>query len=52
MDRRRFLAAGATAAVLPTLAGAKTKRDAAGDATSTSTRVDFTTDGLALSPRE
>jgi threonine aldolase len=50
MDRRRFLAAGAAAAVSPTLAAADAPGAVA--AASPAARVDFTTDGLALTPRE
>ena len=53
MDRRAFLAAGSTAALLPALAAGATPP--AGATTPTPglfTTVKFTTDGLSLSPRE
>ncbi|GHA82010.1 threonine aldolase family protein [Cognatilysobacter bugurensis] len=55
MDRRRFLAASAAATSAPWLGGAPLPVAHAAPAhapSSASTRVDFTTDGLALDPRE
>ena len=53
MDRRAFLAAGGTAALLPTLAvGATMPSPVDAVEPGLFSTVRFTTDGLSLSPRE
>ncbi len=52
MDRRDFLAAGGLAAALPMLAQAVGTAALATTAADLSKRVDFTSDGLGLNPRE